>query len=72
MTLNDLKGQTLTDVQIEDNVVKLTFESGHWLKFDWAALWCGQHEASHIAPEMKQFLAEMKRRRVAQEARAQA
>lgn len=70
MKLIDLQGQKLTDVQVEDNIVKLTFESGRWLKFDWASLWCGMGEDSGLSPDLRQFLADMKRRRVAQEASA--
>ena len=70
MKLRDLQGQKLIDVQVEDNIVKLTFESGQWLKCDWVALWCGIGGESNLSPELRQFLADMKQRRVAQEARA--
>lgn len=69
MTLNELKNQRLTDVEVDDGIVKLTFESGCWLKVSFSAMWAGQGDESRISPELHQFLRDMKQRRVAQETR---
>lgn len=67
MTLNDLQGQRIASVEIDEGVAKLVFESGQWLSFNFRDVWCGKAEPSLLSPSLQEFLAEMKRRRVVQE-----
>ncbi len=67
MTLNDIKGQRLVDIELDrTGVVKLVFENGNGLECDFSHLRCAK--TTNISPELRLFLIETKQRRLAQEA----